>query len=88
MKISKRKIISTIRRVLFNEYNFKNPKKTININNMKFGENLCFDCLNMMEFQMSIEEALDISIEWDDYEDYLEKTVKEFTEYVYNKMIY
>ena len=88
MKISKRKIISTIRKVLFNEYNFKNLKKTININNMKFGENLCFDCLNMIEFQMSIEEALDISIEWDDYEDYLEKTVKEFTKYIYNKMIY
>lgn len=87
MKISKRKITSTIRKVLFDEYNFAKLKKTTNINNMKFGGNLYFDCLNMLEFQIAIEEVLDISIEWDDHEDYLEKTVKEFTEYIYNKII-
>ena len=87
MKISKRKIISTIRKVLLSEYNFAKLKKTTNINNMKFGAHLYFDWLNMVEFQIAIEEVLDISIEWDEYEDNLEKTVKEFIDYIYNKII-
>ena len=87
MKISKRKIISTIRKVLLSEYNFAKLKKTTNINNMKFGAQLYFDWLNMMEFQIAIEEALDISIEWDECEDNLEKTIKEFIDYIYNKII-
>lgn len=80
MNYSKRKIQKIVKKLLLSDqYNFKDLKRRSKINDLKFDEDLDFDCLNMFEFRCSLEEELGLSIEFnDDENDYLTMTVDQF----------
>lgn len=84
MTYTKRKLSQVVKKVILSEFNFINLKRRSKIDDLLFGNDLLFDCLNVIEFQMAIEEELGIQIDYDsDNHNYEEMTVSQFVDVLY-----
>ena len=80
MNYSKRKIQKIVKKLLLSDqYNFKNLKRRSKIDDLVFDQDLNFDILNMFDFKCSVEEELDLTIEFNESNNnYLNMTVGQF----------